>query len=65
MSKSKNKNFQRRDWEDDDGYYDTRSDKQKRKEKRMRNLIRSKNVDRLMDLDDDAGQYDWGPPQEK
>ena len=60
MSKSKHKNFVRRDWDDDEGYYDTRGDKQKRKEKRMRNLIRSKNVDRLMDLDDDDGQYDWG-----
>lgn len=65
MSKSKHKNFGRRDWDDDEGYYDTRGDKQKRKEKRMRNLIRSKNVDRLMDLDDDDGQYEWGPPQER
>jgi hypothetical protein len=55
MSKSKNKNFtSRRDWYDDDedsySYQDT---KQKRKEKRMKNLIRSKNVDQIMGMDDD------------
>ena len=55
MSKSKNKNFSsRRDWYDDDedsySYQDT---KQKRKEKRMKNLIRSKNVDQIMGIDDD------------
>jgi len=55
MSKSKNKNFtSRRDWYDDEeesySYQDT---KQKRKEKRMKNLIRSKNVDQIMGIDDD------------
>jgi len=55
MSKSKNKNFSsRRDWYDDDedsySYQDT---KQKRKEKRLKNLIRSKNVDQIMGMDDD------------
>jgi hypothetical protein len=55
MGKSKGKNFSsRRDWYDDDedsySYQDT---KQKRKEKRMKNLIRSKNVDQIMGMDDD------------
>jgi len=55
MSKSKNKNFSsRRDWYDDEedgySYQDT---KQKRKEKRLKNLIRSKNVDQIMGMDDD------------
>jgi hypothetical protein len=27
----------------------------------MKNLIRSKNVDRILDMDDDEPDYDWGP----
>ena len=59
MSKSKNKNYNKRDlyYDDEDGYQDSRDNKQRRKEKRMRNLIRSKNVDRLMDIDED--DYEW------
>jgi hypothetical protein len=55
MSKSKNKNFtSRRDWYDDDeDSYSYQNTKQKRKEKRMKNLIRSKNVDQIMGMDDD------------
>ena len=55
MSKSKPKNFSsRRDWYDDDeGSYSYQDTKQKRKEKRMKNLIRSKNVDQIMGMDDD------------
>lgn len=58
MSKSKYKSlgkFGRNDWDDEEDYYgsDYRQNKQKRKEKKLRNLIRSKNVDRLMELDED------------
>lgn len=47
--------FNNRDWDDEEDYYgsDHRNNKQKRKEKKLRNLIRSKNVDRLMELDED------------
>ena len=55
MSKSKPKNYGRRNQWDDDDYdnYDYKSDMQRRREKRMKNLIRSKNVDQIMDMDDD------------
>jgi hypothetical protein len=56
MSKSKPKVYGRKDWNDDepDYYYvDAKEQKQRRREKRMKNLIRSKNVDRLMEMDDD------------
>lgn len=58
MSKSKYKSFDkygRNDWDDEEDYYgsDYRQNKQRRKEKKLRNLIRSKNVDRLMELDED------------
>lgn len=63
MSKNKTKGFRRNQWEEDYDDYSTdyRGNKEKRREKRMRNLIRSKNVDRILDMDDDDGQYDWGP----
>lgn len=60
MSKSKSKVYGRKDWNDDepDYYYvDAKELKQRRREKRMKNLIRSKNVDRLMEMDDD-NDYD-------
>jgi hypothetical protein len=59
MSKSKNKKFNnRRDWYDDEeDDYGQKDNKQRRKEKRLKNLIRSKNVDRLMDIDED--DYEW------
>jgi len=60
MSKSKPKIGGRKDWNDneDDYYYvDAKELKQRRREKRMKNLIRSKNVDRLMEMDDD-NDYD-------
>jgi hypothetical protein len=60
MSKSKPKISGRKDWNDseDDYYYvDAKELKQRRREKRMKNLIRSKNVDRLMEMDDD-NDYD-------
>lgn len=56
MSKSKPKVYGRKDWNDDEpDYYhvDAKEQKQRRREKRMKNLIRSKNVDRLMEMDDD------------
>jgi len=59
MSKSKPKNYGRRNQWDDDEYgdnYDYKGDVQRRKEKRMKNLIRSKNIDQIMDMDDD--EYD-------
>lgn len=60
MSKSKNNSFNKRDWyyDEEDSYQDNRDNKQRRKEKRMKNLIRSKNVDRIMDIDDE--DYEWG-----
>lgn len=58
MGKSRSKDYSRNNyWNDDnEGYYDHRGDVQKRKEKRVRNLIRSKNVDQLLEIDDD--EYD-------
>lgn len=62
MTKNKYKQPKRMQWDDYDDSYETdyRSNKEKRREKRMRNLIRSKNVDRLLDMDDDDSDYDWG-----
>lgn len=61
MSKSKPKNYGRRDF-DDSEYYDNdrKSAVDRRKEKQIRNLVRSKNVQGLMQIDDDDGMYDWG-----
>jgi len=59
MTKSKYKPARgKAQWDDYDDDYgnDYKSTKEKRREKRMRNLIRSKNVDRLLDMDDD----EWG-----
>jgi hypothetical protein len=58
MGKSKFKSFSRfnnRDWDDEEDDYGSNhvNNKHKRKEKKLRNLIRSKNVDRLMELDED------------
>lgn len=64
MGKSRSKDFSRNSqWADyDDGVYDDyRDTERRRKEKRMKNLIRSKNVDQLMEIEDDDNQYDWGP----
>jgi hypothetical protein len=64
MGKSKPKSYGRRNWFDDEEDYNNdhrKENNSRRKEKRMRNLIRSKNVDQLMNLDDDDNQYDWGP----
>lgn len=63
MGKSRSKDYSRNNyWNDDnEGYYDHRGDVQKRKEKRVRNLIRSKNVNGLLEIDDDDDKYDWGP----
>jgi hypothetical protein len=59
MSKSKNKKFNnRREWYDEDEVDNSYQDnKQRRKEKRMKNLIRSKNIDQIMGIDDD--EYEW------
>jgi hypothetical protein len=60
MSKSKPKTFRRSQWDDHDDDYSTdyKSNKERRREKRMKNLIRSKNVDRILDMDDDSRDYD-------
>jgi hypothetical protein len=63
MSKSKNKAYaSKRNWgyEDYDDYgADYRANQQKRREKRMRNLIRSKDVSKLVDMDhDDIDDYE-------
>jgi hypothetical protein len=53
MSKSKPKNYngRRDDWNDD--YDDYRSVKKDRKEKKLKNLLRSKNVHRIVDAYED------------
>lgn len=57
------KNFRKfRDFEYDEDYYRTKADpieiKERRKMKRIKNAIRSKNVESLMrDLDDDYDMY--------
>lgn len=55
MSKSKPKIGSRKDWNDDEDYYyvDAKELKQRRREKRLKNLIRSKNVDSLMEMEED------------
>lgn len=58
MSKNKPK-LGRKDWSEDevDYYYvDAKEQKHRRREKRLKNLIRSKNVDMLMELEED--EYD-------
>ncbi len=58
MSKSKPK-LGRKDWSEDEAdyyYVDAKEQKQRRREKRLKNLIRSKNVDMLMELEED--EYD-------
>lgn len=55
MSKSKPKISSRKDWNDDEDYYyvDAKELKQRRREKRLKNLIRSKNVDSLVEMEED------------
>ena len=62
MSKSKPKNYGRRDFDDSEEYYDNnrKSAVDRRKEKQIRNLVRSKNVQGLMHIDDDDLYDDWG-----
>jgi hypothetical protein len=58
---SKSKPSRRNKWDDYEEDYssDYKSNKEKRREKRMKNLIRSKNVDRILDMDDDEPDYNW------
>lgn len=59
MGKSRSKDYSRNNlWNEYDEYEyrDVKSDLHRRREKRVRNLIRSKNVDRLLEMDDD--EYD-------
>jgi hypothetical protein len=56
MSKSKAKNYGRKwyDEEDNEDYgNDYRANRERRKEKKLKNLIRSKNVDQLLNMDED------------
>jgi hypothetical protein len=60
MGKSRSKDFSRSNqWDDygDGDYSDQRDTERRRKEKRMKNLIRSKNVDQLMDMDEE--EINW------
>ena len=59
MNKNKSKSFRHDQFDDygDDYSSDYKSTKEKRREKRMKNLIRSKNVDRILDMDDDDMSY--------
>jgi hypothetical protein len=57
MGKSKPKNYYGRgtNWDDGDGedYDDHKDRKQRRKEKRMKNLIRAKDIDRLLEIEEE------------
>jgi hypothetical protein len=56
MGKSKAKNYGRNwyDEEDNEDYgNDYRANRERRKEKKLKNLIRSKNVDQLLNMDED------------
>ena len=56
MSKSRSKDFGRSNWYDDYvpyDYVDRKDLKEHRKSKKIKNLIRSKNVTGLLEIDDD------------
>jgi hypothetical protein len=61
MGKSRSRDDRRIQYDDygDDYGVNHMQSKQKRFEKRMRNLIRSKNVDRLMDIDDEEDFFSY------
>jgi hypothetical protein len=57
MSKTK-KSFKSNSWadpedNDDYDYYDYKSAKDRRRQKQLANVLRSKNIERLMELEDD------------
>lgn len=58
MSKTK-KSFKSNNWADAedndfDDYNDYKNAKERRRQKQMANVLRSKNIDRLMELEDDS-----------
>jgi hypothetical protein len=63
MSKSKPKGFTRNNWYDDyaeHDYIDRQELTERRKSKKMKNLIRSKNISGLLEIDnDDMDPYEW------
>ena len=56
MSKTK-KHFKTNRWADEEDndydYYDHKSAMERRQQKQIRNILRSKNIDRLMEINDD------------
>ena len=63
MSKSKNNRDRlNRRWNDDDfdiEYVDHRGNQKHRREKRLQNFLRSKNVDRLRELEETNDGFDY------
>lgn len=63
MSKSKNSkyhnNYRDRDYEDGDETYNFRANKDRFKERRIDRALRTKNIQDLMELDDDLYEADW------
>lgn len=60
MSKSKPKDYGRNQWYDDQAtynYIDRKELREHRRAKKMKNLIRSKNVNGLLEIDDDDDFY--------
>lgn len=61
MSKSKSKAASRNNWyEDNNDYYyiDRQELNERRKSKKMKNLIRSKNIGGLLEIDNDELEWD-------
>lgn len=61
MSKSKPKTVSRNNWSEDnnDHYYIDRQElNERRKSKKMKNLIRSKNIGGLLEIDNDELEWD-------
>jgi hypothetical protein len=59
MGKTRFKSKNTRDWEDDDDHYENdRHEKMiKRREKKLRNIIRSKDINKLLELDEQDEDY--------
>lgn len=53
MSKSKGRNKERDYYDGDDDFRSVVRDKERRKNKRLTNAIRSKNIDDLLELEED------------
>jgi hypothetical protein len=59
MSKSRKKVYNKFDDYDEYDYIDRQELQERRKSKRLRNLIRSKNVNGLVEMDDDELDLQW------